>query len=193
MKAVFDDRVISETGAWLARVHGGQLSSREETAFENWLAADASHAAAFEEATNIWEGLGAVPRSDYSQGNISPRLNRRALIAGAAGVVAIAAAGLSLTGKRAEAKTFSTAVGRYQHVGLSDGTELLLDTNTRVSVEFSSDIRRVNLEYGRINCRVRPDSRKFAMNAANRTVVASSSIFDLSYFENCFSVVLIKG
>lgn len=191
-KVAYDEKVSAEAGAWLARLHSDQLSLRDEAAFQNWIAADPAHAAAFEDATGIWDRLGAVPRSHFVGETKVPRLDRRLFIT--AGVsLAVAGTVTPFLFGTAKAQTYRTVVGEQKHVSLLDGTKLLLDTDTYVSVNFNSDVRLLNLIQGRMNCHFVRDQRQFAIKAAERLIVGNGSVFDLSNFNDSFSVYLIEG
>ena len=193
MAAVFfDERVSAEAGAWLARLQASDLSAADEQTFHNWLAANPAHAAAFEHATGVWENLGALSRGAYfPDEKPQHQISRRALIAASAGF--IIGSGVPFLRGAANAQTFKTSVGECKHVPLSDGSLLLLDTNTSVAIGRDQDVRSIILHYGRINCRVAAGGRPFVVRAGQRLVLGDHPVFDLYYVENYFSAVLIKG
>jgi transmembrane sensor len=186
------ERDITEAAAWLARLHASDRSVSDETAFHAWLASDPAHEATFEYVTNIWEQLGSVPRKKYAPEKVGRRFSRRTILAGGVGVVVCGSVTPFVQGG-AEAQVYYTAVGEQKHMHLPDDTKLLLDTNTSISVTKDSKSCLVRLERGRINCRVAPTGRQFAFMAADHLVAGENSIFDLSYLEKYFSVVMIQG
>jgi transmembrane sensor len=189
----YSEQVSAEAGAWLARLHASDLSAQDEAAFQVWLASDPAHAAAFEHATNVWDRLGAIPRDAYvpKKKDLAIVLSRRALIAGAAGI-AVFGSSIPFWGK-AQARSYQTAVGEQRRVPLVDGSMLFLDTNTSLTVDFGGSRRLVDLQYGRVNCRVVQNDRQFAVKAGDRLLVGNRSVFDLSNSQDFFSVVLIDG
>jgi transmembrane sensor len=192
-RAFYTEQVSVEAGAWLARLHASDLSVQDEAAFQLWLASDPAHAAAFEHATSVWDRLGAIPREVFvpKKRDLAVVLSRRALIAGAAG---IAVFGSSIPfWNKAQARSYQTAVGEQRRVPLVDGSVLFLDTNTSLTVDFGGRRRLVDLQYGRVNCRVVQNERQFAVKAGDRLVVGNRSVFDLSNSRDFFSVVLIDG
>ncbi len=192
VKVAYDEKVSAEAGAWLARLHSDRLSLREEAAFQDWIAADPAHAAAFEDATGIWDRLGAVPKSCFVNEAETPRLDRRLFITAAASLAIAGGAAPFFLGT-AKAQIYRTAVGEQKHISLPDGTKILLDTDTCVSMRFNSDVRLLDLIQGRMNCHVAQNQRQFAVKAAERLVVGNESVFDLSNFNDRFSVFLIEG
>ncbi|HVV70618.1 MAG TPA: DUF4880 domain-containing protein [Verrucomicrobiae bacterium] len=188
----YTDKINMEAGAWLARCQAGDLSPEDQAAFQLWLASDHAHAAAFEHATNVWDRLGAIPREAYvpKKKGTASLMSRRALIAGAS-ATAVFGSGLFL--RKAQARNYETAVGEQRRIHLDDGTQLILDTNTSLSVDMSEDRRLVDLRYGRVNCRIAQNNRLFDVKAGERLIVGNGSVFDVLNSGEYFSVVLIDG
>ncbi len=188
----YTQKISAEAGMWLARLQADDLSGEDEAAFRAWLAADAAHAAAFEHATNVWDRLGGIPREQYvSHKKPASLMSRRALVAGLAGVALVGSAVPFFRG--AQARVYQTMVGQQTRIPLDDGSELFLDTNTAVAVTFSAERRLVELQRGRINCRVAQNESPFAVKAADRLVFANRSVFDVCNLDGYFSVLLLNG
>jgi transmembrane sensor len=178
---------------WMARLRADNRSPADERQFREWLAADPAHAAAFEAMNGVWDVAGPVPRD--LRGHVpgdADGISRRAVMAGvflAAGVGGT----LALT-ELAQAGVYQTEVGEQKHTILGDGTELFLDTDTRVVVDLRKTIRSANLEYGCANFRVAPDkTRPFAVNAAGSIIQGAQPTFDVRRDGDRVSVVLIQG
>jgi transmembrane sensor len=190
--------VKAEAAAWLARLRADDRTADDERAFQAWLKADPSHAAAFEAVTLVWEATGAVSRADRDliererAPERKPVLSRRAVMAG---VTTLVVAGGSLVALRqAYAGVYETDVGEQKHVTLDDGTQVFLDTDTRIKVSFSEGARFVDLQRGRANFRVAPDARRaFVVEAAAKRIVTGRTIFDVRRDGERVSVVLIQG
>jgi transmembrane sensor len=181
----------AEAAAWLARLRADDRSVADERAFQAWLAADPSHAAAFDGINAMWETAGGLAReaAAYRAGRGLPR---RAMLTGFATLVA-AGAGFSVW-ESAYAGVYETEVGEQKHVSLEDGTQVFLDTDTRIRVNFTAEKRSVELARGRANFRVAPDSaRPFVVEAAGREIIASRTTFDARRDGDRVSVVLISG
>jgi transmembrane sensor len=168
-------------------------SNVDERAFQAWLSEDAAHAAAFESVNAMWEAAGGL--TDKLSEPVLRRqapVHRRALLAGM-GACATAVVGGSVW-QSAYAGVYSTDVGEQKHVALEDGTQVFLDTDTRIRVDFSNTLRRVALERGRANFRVAPDSKRlFVVEGAGRQIVGSGTSFDARRDGDRISVVLISG
>jgi transmembrane sensor len=195
--------VRAEAAAWLARLHAEDRDSADEAAFRTWLNADPAHAAAFEAVDRIWSDVGGLGhlrtvRTDLRLGlgretvREPARLSRRLLVAGV-GLLAVTGAS-TMFWRSAAAKVYETEVGEQKHVALDDGSQLFLDARTRIAVAFSETERTVDLQYGRANFRVVPDSKRpFVVEAAERRIVASRCNFDVRCEDGKVQVVLIHG
>jgi transmembrane sensor len=183
--------IRAEAAAWLARLRADDKSAADEAAFRDWLAKDRCHAAAFEAVTEVWELAGAAWNEPIA-GTPRRMMPRRALVMG---VGSLAAAGVLLTvWQRAGADTYETAVGEQKHAVLPDGTQVFLDTDTRIRAQFDSDARMVAVERGRCNFHVREDDKRpFVVDAASSRIVAARSTFDVRRDGDQVCVVLTQG
>lgn len=183
----------AEAAAWLARLRADDRSDADERAFRAWLAADATHTAAFEAVHAVWDAAGGLARDVPGRDRVrAPAMRRRAVLAGL-GTLVVAGAGFSAW-ENAYAGVYETEVGEQKHVSLDDGTQVFLDTDTRIRVNFSSVLRSVELDRGRANFRVAPDAKRpFVVRAADREIVATRTTFDVRRDGDRVSVVLIAG
>jgi transmembrane sensor len=179
----------AEAAAWLARLRADDRSPADERASQAWLAADASHVAAFEAINVMWDAAGGLA---HTKARRAPSLQRRAVLAGL-GTFVVLGAGFS-GWENAYAGVYETDVGEQKHVALDDGTQIFLDTDTRIRVRFDATQRSVELDRGRANFRVAPDvKRPFVVRAAGQEIVASRTTFDVRRDGDRISVVLIAG
>lgn len=190
----------AEAAAWLARLHAENRDAADEAAFRLWLRASPAHALAFEAVDRIWSDVGGLTdlKTDLRTDLRGVRLrepgptSRRALLAGV-GLLAITG-GSVLFWRSASAKVYETDVGEQRHVALDDGSQLLLDAKTRISVSFSETARTVDMQYGRANFHVVPDlKRPFIVEAAEHRIVATRCNFDVRCEDGQVQVVLIRG
>jgi len=186
-------QVQAEAATWLARLHADGRSPQDERAFQTWLA-DPVHATAFEKITEVWELAGGVTR----QWNDEPRdreglsLRRRGVLAGLGSMIALGAT--FSVWRHAYAGVYETEVGEQKHIALDDGTQVLLDTDTRIRARFDDRSRMITLYRGRANFRVKRDPvRPFVIDAAQRRIVATRSTLDVRRDGDRLSVVLTEG
>jgi transmembrane sensor len=181
----------AEAAAWLVRLHADDRSEADEHAFRSWLDSKPDNARAFEAVTTIWDTaqrLHAAPAQ-----SLRPAIVRRRTVLAGLGSLAAASAGFAVW-QEAYAGVYETAIGEEKRVTLSDGTEAFLDTDTRFRARYTSSMRAVELDRGRVNFRVRPEPRRpFVVEAAGQRIVADRTTFDVRRDGDRVSVVLLEG
>jgi transmembrane sensor len=83
---------------------------------------------------------------------------------------------------------YSTAVGEIKNVKLDDGSQLTLNTDTKVAISFSDNIRQVRLLHGEVYVETAPDNhagnRPFVLTTEHGTVKALGTKFSTRIFKN---------
>jgi transmembrane sensor len=99
---------------------------------------------------------------------------------------------VSATGKGG---AFRTAVGERSNVTLSDGSSVILNTNSRIDVRFTAERRIVRLLAGQAWFQVARDAnRPFVVEAADQRVTALGTAFDIRLGEqDSVQVTLAEG
>ncbi len=182
----------AEAAAWLARLHADDRCEADEQAFKSWLAGAPDNARAFEAVTALWDLADGLRVGNPAPSRPRFLLRRRTVLAGAGSLVA-AGAGLGVW-EVAYAGVYETDVGEQKHVALSDGTQVFLDTDTRIRERFGHSLRKVELDRGRADFRVKPDLRRpFVLEAAGQRILAERATFDARRDGYLVSVVLLQG
>lgn len=183
--------IRAEAAAWLARLRADDKDAGDEKAFRAWLAEDPRHARAFEAVTELWEAAGAAWDKPIVQESRFA-VHRRALLAGAGSLAA--AVTVYAVWQSASAGVMETGVGEQKHAVLPDGTQIFLDTDSKIAVSFDSRKRLVALARGRCNFHVRDgDARPFVVDAAAHEIVAAHTTFDVRRDGEEICVVLMQG
>jgi transmembrane sensor len=194
------DSVRVEAAVWLARLHSDERSERTEAAFRDWLAASPTHRAAFERMTGVWESTSNLRRERTPPHTRElGRALRRVIVASAAtltvcALVTVGVLSLVRFDESTKVQVFQTAHGERRIWMLSDGSRLILNTNSRVKVAFSSRARRVTLETGQARFDVaRNPARPFVVRAGGRQIIALGTTFDVHWTGDRLSIVLVEG
>lgn len=185
----------TEAAVWIARLHADDRSSEDEAGFHAWRAADAAHVEAFDRLTEAWELAGGTARSPWRELEPEPGpvpLFRRRGFLGAVATATLGAAGLGAW-QMAAAQVYETGLGEQKRVTLSDGTGLLLDTDSKVKVHFSSSERRLELVRGRCNVRAVPAARPLRVDLADQALVLSAGTFDVRADAGQAQVICFDG
>lgn len=80
---------------------------------------------------------------------------------------------------RAEAQRFETGHAEIRSFSLSDGSNITLDSDTRVDVTIDRTQRRARVRQGRARFVVKPDARPFIIEAENGKVVSTHGTVDV--------------
>jgi transmembrane sensor len=93
-----------------------------------------------------------------------------------------------------QAKTTTTAVGEQRRIALDDGSNVLLDSGTRISVRYDRRLRRVQLLSGEalFDVAKQPDW-PFIVQVGDRQVRAVGTTFSVSRDNDRMVVTLVKG
>lgn len=188
---------------WVIRMRGPD-AERARPAFEAWLAEHPDHKRMYDRVAVSWEQSRLVAHTPAGKAweglPARARPARRTwAYAVAAGIAALVVVGLLLAhrspvaGPGAPAQEIASQIG-IRHVRLADGTIVTLDAETRLALRFSAGERRILLKAGRARFAVAHDaSRPFVVAAADREIVATGTIFDVSCANDTVSVALLRG
>ncbi len=75
---------------------------------------------------------------------------------------------------------YHTQTGEQRNIELADGSQILLNTNTAVSVDYQNSFRHITLHHGQARFTVAKDARRpFEVNSGSLTVRALGTVFDV--------------
>jgi transmembrane sensor len=189
----------AEAAAWVARFDAGDVSARDQAAFQEWLNRSPLHRDAIAAYGNFWSEFDALRLLTDTGGaeaavrDNHPVLLERAkpwLAACAAAVIAVAGGAVvfhpklqnfASAGNQPPTRlSYETAVGRQQRIALADGSSVILNTNSRLDVNFSSKCRDVHLVRGEAYFEVvHNKTRPFTVYANNYVVRDIGTAFDV--------------
>lgn len=188
MSTEFDNtgETLADTAIdWLVLMRSGAVDADARRAFERWLQEDAAHRQAYAEAETLWSSTAkALGQSGAPAGALThrPRAGRRAWHAGlavAASVVLSVAVVWTALAPRLLGD-YSTQAGEQKRVELADGSTVLLNTDSAIALDWSSERRRIILLKGQAEFRAAPDAaRPFVVAAGNLSVRALGTVFEV--------------
>ncbi len=174
-----------EASHWIVKLDRG-LSHDEEIALQEWMALAPENQTILLQMTQLWDKMDAMSRlSDlFAKPTRQKRPWQMPYIAIAASVIFTAAAGLWLLFPDSSAiddqYRYQTAVGEQSTVMLSDGTKMILNTNTIVTVEYSDHQRLLHLAQGELHVNVAKDkNRPLSVIARDQVVQAIGTEFNI--------------
>jgi transmembrane sensor len=172
---------------WLVRLRSDDLSDGEMYAFADWLSQDRAHAEAFAAAENLFSDMVLAAKSPVANAETQAEANipqikslvnpvrptRRPFpkryTRWLAAPLGLAAAWLFAVILVIPSQShlldnylsdYHTTTGELREIQLADGSRLLLNTNTAVSVDFTESIRQITLHHGQASFTVAKDAQR---------------------------------
>lgn len=208
------EQLREQAAGWFSRMRRPDADDfRDE--FEAWLAAEPEHLAVynrisgrFSDAKVLRADAGFQPHKPATSG--ASWWRKPALVSSVAAILILIAGWLVVstdsfhsgpspliaerTNGVANPSQLATARGEIRTVRLADGSRVTLDTDSLLTVAFSSARRQLRLERGRARFDVAHESRPFVIAAGDGTVTARGTLFDVAIDpRNSVRVVLLRG
>ncbi|HVK80238.1 MAG TPA: FecR domain-containing protein [Verrucomicrobiae bacterium] len=187
--------IQAEANAWLVRMRDESVDATDRVAFEAWLAADPQHHEAYTRASGAVDRVALMGTDLRALLDEAPtRAPQRSIatiaMAMAAAFLIAVLVGVQLTSPPA----YATAIGEQRIVTLDDGSQIELNTNSRVVVRYSADSREIELERGEALFSVTHDpSRPFVVVAGDADVRAIGTRFSVHRQAEGLDVVVVEG
>jgi transmembrane sensor len=211
----FPDRRTRWTAwRWFAHLRSAENSEIADRAFRHWLTRSSRNEEEFERQELIWEMLGEL-RGDPDIARLtkqvatqqSPGDHRtskhwhwlRLAVASAVAASAVVAGFWTLTRPmKAQApvveRVYATRTGEQGRITLADGSQVLLNTDTRLREVFTKHARRVILEQGEAIFTVRHDAAwPFVVVAGDTSTWDIGTAFDVMYIDKHTDVSVLQG
>lgn len=124
----------------------------------------------------------------------SPRRSKTRLLAIAASVLLVVALGVVWRLQGVGSDSYGTPVGGLNTVPLADGSQVVLNTDSRIRVSLSESERRVELDRGEAFFDVARDThRPFVVHAGDRRIVVLGTKFSVRRDVDDLQVIVTEG
>ena len=183
-----NQHIYDQASNWIVKMDRG-LSADEKIALREWLQSDTENHDILMEMTQLWDKMDAMTRlSDLfekpgkpTEANKANSQRYRPYFAIAASTVIAAVAGLwALFGAVDNGNYYQTAIGEQSTVMLQDGSQITLNTNTKVQVRYTDQARLLELISGELHVRVAKDpSRPLSVMAGEQIIQAVGTEFNI--------------
>jgi transmembrane sensor len=201
---IVEPETNSQAEYWFARLHAPNCDRRDLEEFDRWLAKDGENKAAFEEVERIYgrshelcadpEILAAMRIARTPRAASRWRFARYVVPLAAAATVALAVGLHMRSTSQSIEKHYQTGVGEQRSEILGDGSTILLDTASAISVRLSGGQRHVVLERGQVQFRVIHDpTRPFVVEARDGVIRDIGTQFQVRMGEDDVAVTLLEG
>lgn len=194
------NRIEAQASKWVVRRDAG-LAPDQQREFDSWIAADARHHGAYVRAQAAWYDTDRVTAlahpsamaQERESSDRRPITARFLAIAASIGALAIIATATWLTASPS-GETYASEIGEVRRIELSDGSGLILNTNTRATVRYKDTQRDITLDRGEALFNVAHDtSRPFVVRANNILVRAVGTAFTVRVDDTRTDVVVTEG
>lgn len=198
---VYSDAMRDEAVAWFVRLQ----ECDDETVWlehQNWLEADPAHAAAYSAVERLWIESDDLPQLEAAEpaAEVIDLSARRAARFGryrywlpAAAAAAMVGA-VSLQFERGSGETYRTGADATRVVALADGSRIVLNRNTEVTVHLARNRRAAELASGEAAFDIRHEAdRPFVVAAGGREIRVLGTEFDVLNDAGAFGVTVRRG
>ena len=183
--------VYDEAAEWAAKLDAAPLSPEAQTILEAWLAADLRHYGALAQCNALLVPLRErLPmRPAKPQGPTRRHMVGGSVAAGLAVVAGVAGYATRILGE----ERYKTTVGEMRVVTLNDGSVVFLNTNSEISVRYSSSLRFIELVQGEALFDVAKNKeRPFIVQTGATQVRAVGTVFNVKALRGRSVEVLVR-
>jgi transmembrane sensor len=150
-------RVLREAAGWYSQLCAGEVSPKDNAAWQRWLAQGCEQQWAWSRIEHLQQQMQLAPahmtRQVLQAGTDVMQARRRTLLKGLGTlglVMPVAWVGLHSQPWQALLADYSTGTGERREWVMSDGTRLVLNTDSVVNISFNAHTRLVHLLRGEI-------------------------------------------
>jgi transmembrane sensor len=156
MSATGKGAALVQAAQWYATLQAGDATAADRRRWQDWLLADPAHRSAWQKVEAVSRQFDAVPAQEPALAALRLPRARRSAVKKLLALAAVATVGgvVSQPGSRdylaALGAGEKTAVGEIRKLALVDGSELWMNTDSAIDIDFSATLRRILLHRGEI-------------------------------------------
>jgi transmembrane sensor len=202
-----NQQIREEASEWLIRLDSDEAPTVEElTSMREWISRSARHRTELERLAKHWDNLNVLTELSVpitAAQRTAPHYGvfaaPRIVMAMAAAVIVVMVVALNWQGLSGQApasdnRLYATAIGQQQTISLDDSSSIVLNTNSQVKVDYTSEYRLVRLLQGEAHFEVASDPlRPFRVLTSSGYVEAVGTAFSVRLREKSVDVVVTEG
>ncbi|WP_432241010.1 FecR family protein [Herbaspirillum robiniae] len=200
-----DATLEQQAWIWLRLLQSGNARQWDLDGFQRWVRTSSAHQQAFSRARREWEAVDAAAGLHAADVrlNTSGRLNQgrrrvfRFALAGATAAVAGAAVLHPPMGLWLEPAAWggdSTALGEQRAIGMGDGVQITLNTQTSIRRQsIDGRVRGIELIKGEAAVDLAVAGSPFGVSAGGAKSIAEAGSFEVRYLEEKICVTCLSG
>jgi transmembrane sensor len=195
-------RLVAEAAEWFMILNSGNVHPEETAQWQAWLASHPDHQMAWarvEFYTDKFKSLPPPTAVTASEALNAPNLNRRRMLLSMALLGVAGISGWQISRGRywqAWSADQHTALGESKTITLTDGSSVILDSGSALNVDFSVNLRRLQLLKGEIYIETAADTvgwkRPFVVDTGEGRVKALGTRFSVSQHEDLTQVTVFQ-
>ncbi len=192
--------IRAQAADWLQRSKFWTWTEKDQAELDGWLAQSPTHMTAYLRVSAAWENSGRLTALRIVRAPVPSQATQRRmlpLLMGAAATLAVAAViGSALLPPlfAPRVKTYGTGIGGHETLKLADGSQIELNTDTRLRIEVGTRERKVWLEKGEAYFQIRHDaSRPFVVLAGKDRVIDLGTKFTVRREPHRLQVAVMEG
>jgi transmembrane sensor len=198
------ESIFEEASAWFIRLHAEHASDQEQLEFNRWLTTNPQHAQAWNEVQDLYLAL-ETPAKNLRQSAVqaptalrTPSTQRQNLIPFLAAAALLLCTALAFflqpTLLQNLQSDYHTATGEQQQIDLADGSKLLLNTDSAVTVAIEDNVRRVQLLRGEAYFQVaHAPERPFWVDAGEARARVTGTAFSVGRNNDNVTITVAEG
>ncbi|OBY76030.1 FecR family protein [Acinetobacter gyllenbergii] len=177
------DHVLDAATDWLVLLHSGEMTELQQQQFERWQSEKQEHALAIQHITRFTQGLSGLSNHFPSESLVQSKQKfnlstKRNMLLSLSGLMVIGC-GIYLLPWAKWQSDDHTKVGEIKTIVLQDGSTLILASDSYIKVDFSKQIRKIQLIEGEIYIQTAkdPQHRPFMVNTKDGAIEALGTQF----------------
>lgn len=181
---------------WITRFRADNVSDQDRQHFSLWLAGAPERRRAMDDMLELWDDLGVAQALPFPNLATEPAANQSHwFTAGAAAIAACLVAAIVLWPATApQPYSLQTAFGEQQTFDLPDGSRVTLNTDSRMTVTYSEQERRVELDGGEAFFEVSANKeRPFIVDAGAAEATVLGTAFNVYRSEDRTAITVTEG
>ncbi|PHS20116.1 MAG: hypothetical protein COA86_02175 [Kangiella sp.] len=199
---------MDEACDWVTKIDR-RLSKREKKSLQHWLIQDQENLKLFLEVAKMWDKSSELSRlaDIFPQEALSPKPLSIFVKSMAASILFVLSIGLYQISNVADLdsdkpdlvkmdsnRILKTKIGESNTFILSDGSKIVLNTDTEAKISFSHQIRFIDLKQGEIHIDVAHDkSRPLQVRVGDKIVQAVGTAFNIEVKNEIIELIVTDG
>ncbi len=194
--------ISEEACGWIIKLGEGPNSKEDIQALKAWMARSPKHRIELIEVSRLWDGIDDMlreeilsPESVHDNGStIWDSIKRNAVVAASVAVVFLFAQFVGKDTATPAPAFYTAALGEQKTVSLSDGSKVILNTDSQIEVLYSAKFRNIRLLRGEALFDVEKNKdRPFQVYAGTGVVQAVGTIFSVFLDKSNIEVTVSEG